>query len=101
METGEDPLDTAKREVREETAIEDLEFRWGEGHIETAPYSKNKIARYYVASTATEQVKLPVNPQLGAPEHHEFRWLGFADARPLVVPRIEAVLDWARGRIGG
>ena len=30
VEPGEDPLATARREVAEETGIEDLEFRWGE-----------------------------------------------------------------------
>jgi len=101
IEAGEDPLTAAKREVREETGIDDLEFRWGGDYVETAPYSKNKIARYYVASTATEEIKLPVNPELGAPEHHESRWFAFADARSRVVPRIDAVLGWARERIGG
>jgi 8-oxo-dGTP pyrophosphatase MutT (NUDIX family) len=100
VEAGEDPLGAATREVGEETGIADLEFRWGEDFIETAPYSRNKIARYYVASTATEEVKLPVNPQLGVPEHHEFCWFGFTEAGTVVVPRTGAVLAWARERIG-
>jgi bis(5'-nucleosidyl)-tetraphosphatase len=54
------------------------------------------VARYYVAETHTADVKLPVNPELGMPEHHEFRWLGFGAAAALTVPRIRAVLDWAR-----
>lgn len=98
VEAGEDPLTTAKREVREETGIEDLEFRWGEEFIETAPYSGNKVARYHVAATRTGSVRLPVNPGLGAPEHHEFRWLDFDAAARLVVPRVARVLEWARGR---
>ena len=99
VEPGEEPLATARRETGEETTIEDLEFRWGEEFIETPPYSKNKVARYYVAETRTAGVKLPVNPELGMPEHHEFRWLGFEDAAKLVVPRIAAVLKWARSRV--
>ena len=78
VEAGEDPLATARREVREETGIEDLEFRWGEEFIETEPYSKNKVARYYLATSPADVVKLPVNPELGRPEHHECRWLKFA-----------------------
>jgi bis(5'-nucleosidyl)-tetraphosphatase len=99
IEPGEDPLAAALREVREETTIDDLEFRWGEEFVETPPYSKNKVARYYVAETRAVHIKLPVNPELGAPEHHEFRWLGFDAAQALAVPRVRAVLDWARGRL--
>jgi len=99
VETGEDPLATAKREVREETGIIDLDFRWGEEFVETAPYSKNKVARYYLAATGTADVKLPVNPELGVPEHHESRWLTFEQAAALAVPRVAGVLDWANNRI--
>jgi bis(5'-nucleosidyl)-tetraphosphatase len=100
VEAGEEPLATAKREVLEETGIAQLEFRWGEDFIETPPYSKNKVARYYLAETITSEVELPISPELGAPEHHEFRWLTFAGALELTVPRIAQVLDWARGRAG-
>ena len=100
VEAGEDPLASARREVREETTIEDLDFRWGEVFIETPPYAKNKVARYYVAETRTMDIKLPVNAELGMPEHHEFRWLRFDEARSLVVPRIAAVLGWAKSLIG-
>jgi len=99
VEPGEEPLATAKREVLEETGVGELEFRWGESFVETAPYSKNKVARYYLAATSTPDVKLPVNPELGKPEHHEFRWLTFEDATALSVPRIAMVLGWARGRL--
>ena len=100
VERGEDPLATARREVREETAIADLEFRWGEEFIETEPYSKNKVARYYLATSPGDFVKLPVSAELGRPEHHEFRWLDFDATRKLVVPRLGTVLDWANGRLG-
>jgi bis(5'-nucleosidyl)-tetraphosphatase len=101
VEAGEDPLAAARREVHEETGIDDLDFRWGEIFIETEPYSRNKIARYYVAATHAADIKLPVNEQLGRPEHHEFRWLTFEAARKLAVPRISAVLAWAEKLVSG
>ena len=50
VENGEDPLHAARREVTEETLIDDLQFAWGEHFFETAPYSRNKVARYYVGT---------------------------------------------------
>jgi len=68
--------------------------------VETPPYSKNKVARYYLAATTGADVELPVNPELGAPEHHEFRWVTFAAAAPLAVERIQGVLRWAEAQLG-
>ncbi len=99
VEPGEDPLTTAKREVREETAIDDLDFRWGEEFIETGPYGRNKVARYYLAISPAARVELPVSPVLGRPEHEEFRWFDFDAARALVAPRVATVIGWARGAV--
>jgi bis(5'-nucleosidyl)-tetraphosphatase len=101
VEPGEDPLVAARREVREETAIDDLDFRWGGDFVETTPYSKNKVARYYLAYTVRADVKLPVSAELGRPEHHEFRWFDDAAAGNLLVPRLQRVLSWARQRLVG
>ena len=100
VEPGEEPLTTARREVLEETGIEDLEFLWGEEFVETPPYSKNKVARYYLAATNSDAIKLSVSPELGAPEHHEFRWVTFDEAEDLLPPRLAIVLEWARETLG-
>ena len=96
VEPGEDPLAAAIRETEEETTLTDLEFRWGHVFIETEPYGKNKIARYYLAESKTGEVNLPVSAELGHPEHDEYLWLAYEAARPLLVPRVLAILDWAR-----
>jgi bis(5'-nucleosidyl)-tetraphosphatase len=95
VEPGEEPLDAAKREVREESLIDDLEFRWGEPSTRTGPYSRGKVACYYIATTRTEEITLPVNPELGRPEHSEFRWVDYDEAVQLVSPRVRPVLRWA------
>jgi 8-oxo-dGTP pyrophosphatase MutT (NUDIX family) len=100
VENGEDPLDAARREVTEETMISDLQFGWGDAFYETAPYSRNKVARYYVGRTTSEDVTLPVQPELGRPEHHECRWVTFDEALELSSPRIKPVLEWAARTIG-
>jgi bis(5'-nucleosidyl)-tetraphosphatase len=98
VEPGEAPIETAQREVREETGLTDLEFRWGERYVETAPY-RNKIARYYLAQSQIAAVTFRINSALGRPEHHEYRWCSYEAARPLLVPRVLSVLDWAHDQV--
>ena len=100
VETGEAPLDAALREVAEESALTDLEFHWGEIYCETAPYSGGKVARYYLALSPAGKVDLLVNPEIGRPEHHEFRWVSFATAQKLLPPRLQTVFGWARKIVG-
>lgn len=95
VESGEDPLQAAIREVREETGLTELDFLWGKGYQETAPYGTGKIARYYLAQSRDGEVYLPVNPELGRPEHEEFRWLPYDEARAILAPRLKAILNWA------
>lgn len=101
IEPGEDPLTAACREVREETGLSELSFPWGEIFHETWPYRQGKIARYYLAEVLDRPIVLGVNAALGRPEHHEYRWLTYAQARPLLVPRVRDVLDWAQAIITG
>lgn len=100
LEDGEQPLQTARREVGEETGISQLDFQWGERFMDTGPYSKGKVARYYLARTAEVAVEMGISPELGRPEHHEYRWLGFDEAFDLASPRVREVVRWARQIVG-
>lgn len=101
VEPGESLRETALREAREEAALDDLAFRWGEATVDTPVYSRGKVATYFLAETAREAIELPVNPELGHPEHHEGRWLGFAEARELFPARLQGVLSWVQERLEG
>jgi 8-oxo-dGTP pyrophosphatase MutT (NUDIX family) len=101
VEPGENELDAARREVREETGLADLEYPYGDEYKETVPYAGNKIARYYLAQTDEEKLELPVSPELGRPEHHEYRWVSFDEAEDLLPPRLAIVLEWAKKTITG
>lgn len=99
-EPGEEPTQAAIREVIEETGVEDLRFDWGERFFETGPYSRGKVARYYIARTDQEAVEMGLSPETGAPEHHEWRWVGFDEAYDLGSPRVRQIVQWARQVIG-
>lgn len=95
VEEGEDPLAAAVREAAEEAGLADLAFEWGTEFVETEPYAGNKVARFYVARTRAERVELGINPTLGRPEHHEYRWVDLTEAFALTVPRLHGVIAWA------
>ena len=96
VESGEEILDGALREVKEESTITDLKFEWGMQFRETGPYGPGKVARYYLAESHQENVDLPINPEIGRAEHEEYRWVSFDEALTLVSPRVRSVLDWAQ-----
>ena len=100
VEPGEDPRAAAIREVAEETTLEELRFPWGDVFRETGPYARNKVARYYLAESPDGEVTLPVNPVLGRPEHHEYRWVDYAGALERASPRLEPVVRWAGRTLG-
>ena len=99
-ERGEEPLEAAKREVAEETGVTELSFDWGDRYFETGPYSRGKIARYFIAQTTQEDVVLGPSPETGEPEHSEWRWVSFDEAYDLGSPRVRQIVQWARQIIG-
>jgi bis(5'-nucleosidyl)-tetraphosphatase len=99
-EQGEQPLQTARREVAEETGIRELSFDWGERYTETGPYSRGKTARYYLGQTTEVEVVMGLSPETGVPEHHEWRWVSFDEAFDLASPRVRDVVQWARQLVG-
>jgi 8-oxo-dGTP pyrophosphatase MutT (NUDIX family) len=101
IESGETSLDAAIRETREETALTELEFRWGEVWIETEPYAGGKVVRYHLAECSRGDVRLDPSPETGRPEHHEYRWLPLEPAKDLLVPRLRRVLAWANDSLSG
>ncbi len=101
VEEGEEPLDAARRELVEETGIGEVAFAWGTDFAETGPYAGGKVARYYLGRSPTREVVLPASPELGRPEHHEYRWVTADEARALLGPRLRPVLEWADARVRG
>jgi 8-oxo-dGTP pyrophosphatase MutT (NUDIX family) len=99
-EPGETPIEAAIREVGEETGIHELAFDWGEKYIETGPYNRGKVARYYLARTDEEEVVMGIVPELGRAEHHQSLWVDFDEAYDLTAPRVRGVVQWARQIVG-
>ena len=99
-ERGEEPMQAAIREVDEETGVSELSFDWGDRYFETGPYSRGKIARYFIATTTQEDVEMGISPETGEPEHHEWRWVTFDEAFDLGAPRVRSIVQWARQIIG-
>lgn len=99
VENGEDVWAAACRELNEETGLERVDFPWGTEFIETQPYSRGKVARYYLGQVYSKEIKLLPNPSSGLTEHDEYRWVTYEEASGLLVPRVKLVLDWAAQRL--
>ena len=100
IEQDENKLQAAIREVKEETGITELKFNWGKVYYETEPFGKNhKVVYYFLAETKTKDVIMGINPELGRPEHEEYAWVSFREAREMVVERIKKAIDWADERL--
>ncbi len=100
IEENENKLEAAIREVKEETGITDVSFNWGKIYYETESFGKNKkTVFYFVAETNEEKVVMGISPLLGKPEHEEYRWVTFSEAKNMVVERIQKALAWAQDRV--
>ncbi|HOK19881.1 MAG TPA: NUDIX domain-containing protein [Thermosynergistes sp.] len=97
IEGSENPLEATRREVAEETGLPTLRFC--DDFTETPPYGSGKVARFYIAESKTKEVTLQVSPELGRPEHHEYRWVPYEEARTLLNDRLKAVLEWAHEKV--
>lgn len=100
VDPGETPVGAALRELGEETGLSEVKLNWGETCYETAPYGRGKRARYYLAETGHQAIQLGINPELGRPEHHEWRWADRTEAGHLLNDRVRAALEWAAATIG-
>jgi hypothetical protein len=60
-----------------------------------------KVGRYYLAQTSEDQVVFAVNPKIGGPGHHEYRWLSYPELEKRSPPRLLPVINWARDVVDG
>lgn len=92
---GETPLEAAKREMMEETGIQQCAFEWGDVSMDSEIYGDAKVATYFLARVEKTVITLPINTRLGHPEHDEYRWVAVAEARALLPRRLVPILNWA------
>lgn len=102
QDKGETDFETALREAEEEASLttKDLTFPFGQISFETEKYKKNsKFVKYFIAETVVKDIKLPINPELGKPEHDDYYWMGYEQAHKTLIPRLQKVLEWAENLI--
>jgi len=78
IEKGESLEETARREIKEETGIEDIKFipgfrKWIKFFFKLKGKNIMKIATFLLAETKTKEVKLSF-------EHQDWAWLEYKDA---------------------
>ena len=99
IEKGEKPKEAARREVKEETGIKDIEFI--PGFKETVKYFYKrgvqnffKIVVFFLAKTESKKVKISY-------EHSGFKWLPYKEAlTQLTFKNAKDVLKKADGYLG-
>jgi len=98
IEPGESELDAAKRETLEETGLAARVpvRRRAPGH---PPLRRRQGRALLPRPDGEKRCRAAVSPELGHPEHHEWRWVSFDEAEELLPPRLGVVLDWARRQL--
>jgi len=92
---NETPIMAAKREMREETGMAEIEMPYGEICKDTEIYAAGKVATFFIAKVKQQKLTLPVSKELGKPEHDEYRWVSAQEARKLLPARLVPILEWA------
>jgi len=95
---GEDALDAVTRDVAAETGLADLDFPFGESHMEALPSADGKAVSYYIAETEEAEIQPRTSPGRGA-AGEAWRWVSFDEAEDLLPPRLALIMDWARAAI--
>jgi len=96
---GESKLQAAVRETLEETGLSlGVDFTMVGGYAPEIVYGsgKNKkTARYYIAGRVSKKDPvLPINPELGKPEHHEWRWASIKNLNEIMPNRLKDVVNF-------
>lgn len=99
VEEGESMLQAGVRETLEETGfMVGSDYKMTGGHAPEIVYGsgKNKkTARYYIAGrTSLKDPVLPINPELGYPEHHEWRWVPIRELGNIMPKRLNSIINF-------
>ena len=96
LEKGETPLTAAFRETREECGLTRADFIPTGRFVSTTPYkvpAGQKVATYFFAERISRtDPTLPINPELGYPEHESFRWIPVKSLYSVMSRRLYPVL---------
>ena len=97
VEKGEDWIEAAIRETREESGIEEdrLNFAWGDRYRDCRRVGK--VCRIFIAWTDSKP-EINRNPESGIYEHVGWKWLSLERDREesLIHPYIRPAVEWAR-----
>jgi bis(5'-nucleosidyl)-tetraphosphatase len=102
VESGEDWIEAAIRETKEEAGISEteLDFTWGDQHIDC--YRTGKVCRMFIASTAAKP-RIAKNPESGRFEHIGWQWLDLEQDmyERRIHPYIRPAVEWGRSIVLG